>query len=296
MISIIIPSYNRAHFLPRALKSIINQSFTAWEAIVVDDGSTDKTEEVVHEFIKQDDRIKYIKKHNSGATHSRNVGVENSKGEHITFLDSDDEAKPEWLNSFNNLVVNEGARVMCCGFEYRDHNGEFVKDQFPKPMGSLYYNRVGRFTNGGVFMLEKKLFQQVGGYDEKVRAGQHSEMALRLFKILEEQNVKIHNLSETLIKVHVHLGEKIRKDDLALYEGTKYVLTKHRLLFEKNKHQYSNYLGIAAVSAARLGKYKEARKFFHRSWILTPINLKKLFRWIISMIPFINQNFWKIND
>lgn len=295
MISVIIPTYNRAHFLPRALSSIINQSYTSWEAIVVDDGSTDKTEEVVTEFVLKDSRIKYIKKSNSGATHSRNVGVENATGDFITFLDSDDEAQPNWLSSFNELINNKGAKVICCGFEYRDHENNFITEKYPKPMGSLYYNRVGRFTNGGVFLLDKKLFEQAGGYDDKVKAGQHSEMALRLFKVLEEQDIKIYNLYESLIIVHVHKGEKIRNNDMALYEGTIYVLNKHRELFQKNKKIYSNNLGIAAVSAARLGKVAESRKLFYHSWILNAVNIKKLVRWIIALIPFVGPNFWKKN-
>lgn len=293
MISIIIPSHNRAHFLPRALLSIINQEYNSWEAIVVDDGSSDNTEEVVGRLIEKDSRIKYIRKANSGATHSRNIGVEKAKGDYITFLDSDDEAEPNWLKSFNELIVTKGARVICCGYEYRDHNNEFIKQHFPKPMGSLYNNKIGRFTNGGVYILEKDLFLKAGGFDENVKAGQHSEMAIRLFQILEQKDIIIYNLNVSLIKVHVHKGEKIRNNDLALYEGTKYVLEKHKLLFCKNKRIYSNNLGIAAVSAVRLGKYKEAKGFFYHSWILSPLNVKKFIRWLISLIPFLAQRFWK---
>ena len=87
LVSIIIPTYNNAEFLGKALKSVIDQTYGSWEAIVIDNNSTDQTDEVINKF--QDIRIKYYKISNYGIiAKSRNLGINLAKGEWIAFLDS----------------------------------------------------------------------------------------------------------------------------------------------------------------------------------------------------------------
>lgn len=89
LVSIVIPTYNHAHFLGRALQSVLNQTYTNWEAIVIDNHSTDNTDEVMQSF--SNPSITYLKIHNNGViAASRNVGIRAAKGEWIAFLDSDD--------------------------------------------------------------------------------------------------------------------------------------------------------------------------------------------------------------
>lgn len=95
--SIILPTYNRATHLSNAIQSVRSQFFENWELIIVDDGSTDNTKEIVNQF--QDERIRYIFQQNAERSAARNNGIRNSKGEWICFLDSDDEYLP------NHLVV-----------------------------------------------------------------------------------------------------------------------------------------------------------------------------------------------
>lgn len=88
--SIIIPTYNRAHMLSKALESVHVQTFTDWECIVVDDGSTDNTRELLQQWIEKDNRFRYIYQENAERSAARNNGINNAKGEYICFLDSDD--------------------------------------------------------------------------------------------------------------------------------------------------------------------------------------------------------------
>ena len=101
--SVIIPTYNRAHYLDKAIKSIINQSFNDWELIVIDDASTDNTEIVVKLF--SDNRVKYIKnKVNKERCISRNTGILNASGKYVCFLDSDDYHLPNHLQKLYELI------------------------------------------------------------------------------------------------------------------------------------------------------------------------------------------------
>ena len=104
-ISIIVPVYNVEKYLKRCIDSILNQSFTDFELILVDDGSTDNSGEIIDEYAIKDERIKVIHKENGGLSSARNVGIEYSKGNYIAFVDSDD-----WEN------VNSGRdlRLMIC--------------------------------------------------------------------------------------------------------------------------------------------------------------------------------------
>ena len=97
LVSIIIPCYNQAQYLPAALQSILEQSYTNWECIIVNDGSSDNTETIANDWCKKDIRFKYFFKENGGLSSARNLGLANSKGDFILFLDSDDFIAPEKL-------------------------------------------------------------------------------------------------------------------------------------------------------------------------------------------------------
>ena len=88
--SIILPTYNRADFLPKTIESVISQSFTSWELIIIDDGSTDNTKILVEKYQKSQNQIRYIYQKNSERSAARNNGIKNSNGQWICFIDSDD--------------------------------------------------------------------------------------------------------------------------------------------------------------------------------------------------------------
>lgn len=90
LVSIIIPSYNYGHLIAETLNCLLSQSYSHWEAIIIDDGSTDHTELVVSTFIKKDNRFTYIRQQNNGVSAARNRGLELAKGQYIQFLDADD--------------------------------------------------------------------------------------------------------------------------------------------------------------------------------------------------------------
>ena len=109
-ISVIIPTYNRAHLIGKAVKSVLSQTYQDFEIIVVDDGSTDNTEEIVKSFT--DYKIYYIcHKHNRGASAARNTGIKASRGEYIAFLDSHDEWLPEKLDKQIKTFNSESSEV-----------------------------------------------------------------------------------------------------------------------------------------------------------------------------------------
>lgn len=105
MFSIVIPCYNREKFLTRSITSVLSQKFPIWKLVVVDDGSTDNTKEVVASF--NDPRISYIYQENAERSVARNKGIAHSTGDWICFLDSDDEYQPDYLQELAKFIENQ---------------------------------------------------------------------------------------------------------------------------------------------------------------------------------------------
>lgn len=97
-VSVIIPVYNSEQYLEQCLNSVFSQNFTDFEVILVDDGSTDRSEQIYRGFESDDCRLKVIKSSNQGAAHARNIGLENAIGEYVMFCDSDDLVSPNWIS------------------------------------------------------------------------------------------------------------------------------------------------------------------------------------------------------
>ncbi len=149
--SIITPTYNRAKFLPIAIRSVQEQSNHDYEHIIVDDGSTDGTEELVTSFVKNDSKITYIKQENKGRSTARNVGIDAAKGEYVCFLDSDDYWKPEHLEVIMESVKLSDIPVFAFTsldykFPDRIETKEFPITKGIKPIDYVIGNSVSTIT------------------------------------------------------------------------------------------------------------------------------------------------------
>lgn len=109
-ISVIVPIYNASKWLDRCINSILNQSYTDFELILVDDGSTDGSGDLCDEFAQSDSRIKVIHKPNGGVSSARNIGIDMAKGDYLTFCDADDTVDKQWLETF---ILNIGDADVC---------------------------------------------------------------------------------------------------------------------------------------------------------------------------------------
>lgn len=131
--SIIIPTYNRAHLIKDTITSVQAQTFENWECIVIDDGSTDNTKEVIEDIAKIDNRVRYIYQENAERSAARNNGINNAKGEYICFLDSDDWYLENHLNTLHKTIKNADEKE-CLLFvnALQDTNGKETPILSPK--------------------------------------------------------------------------------------------------------------------------------------------------------------------
>ncbi|RYD79945.1 MAG: glycosyltransferase family 2 protein [Sphingobacteriales bacterium] len=136
LVSIIIPTFNYAHLITETLKSVLNQSYQHWECIIVDDGSTDNTEDIVGNFIKSCPKypFKYVKKVNEGTSIAKNTGISLSVGKYIQFLDADDLISADKLTiQVSALESNNAALVFSKSvFFIDDDTGRNLINKYPK--------------------------------------------------------------------------------------------------------------------------------------------------------------------
>ena len=106
LVSIIIPTYNDAHYLEKCLDDLLEQTYTFFEVLIINDGSTDNTEEVVNKYCKKDSRFKLFSKSNGGTGSALNLGFENAKGEFGTWISSDDRKEPNMIEELVTFLKN----------------------------------------------------------------------------------------------------------------------------------------------------------------------------------------------
>ena len=147
-ITIIIPIYNAEVTLRRCLDSILAQTFTDFECLLINDGSKDRSGEICDEYARKDSRIKVFHKENGGVSSARNVGLDNARGEWITFSDSDDAVTVEWLNNMANIC--RGKELVVQGFypsnpEGFTTSGKLENSILPVGQGLSYLHKCSAF-------------------------------------------------------------------------------------------------------------------------------------------------------
>lgn len=130
LISVIVPIYNVEQFLSKCIQSIINQSYSRLEIILVDDGSTDDSPQICDEFKEKDKRIKVIHKKNGGLSDARNVGIEVASGEYIGFVDSDDYIDELMYEKLLNACIRNNSYISICGRNIVNIDNDILCQQF----------------------------------------------------------------------------------------------------------------------------------------------------------------------
>lgn len=200
-VSIILCTYNRADCLARAIDSLICQSFTDWELVLVDDGSSDNTFDIANRYIQQDDRIRYCKHRNKGLGYAKNVGIQASIGRYITFLDSDDAYGPNHLASrLDCMRANPDVDLIQGGF-YSEEEIEVVDYYQPSRLIGL-----DECVLGPTFFGKREVFFELQGFN-KIPYGEDTEFWERA-----EQRFKTYKLTAPETYIYTRAESSITKD------------------------------------------------------------------------------------
>jgi len=178
--TIVIPTYNRARFLDTAIKSVLEQSFSDLELIVIDDGSTDQTKQLIEDI--KDKRLKYIQKKHSGVSAARNKGIQASRGKFICFLDSDDKFTKNKLEISYKHILQFSKYKIFHTEELWYRYGKILNQKkiHKKPEGDIFANCLRLCCIGmSTSVVKKDLFERIGDFDENFQACEDYELWLR---------------------------------------------------------------------------------------------------------------------
>jgi len=214
LVSIIIPTYNRATYLGETLQSVLQQTWNNWECIIIDDRSSDYTDEIMEFYCEMEPRIRYFKRPSNrrkGANACRNYGFELSKGEYINWFDSDDIMHPEFIKKKGH-ALNQNDCICCISkiqqFSYQ--NGELVSEktssiQFDNLLKDLLLEKIAIPTPNP--MWKRKYLEEINLFDEELKQSQDLELYSRIFY----KNSKIQTIDEVLF--FMRIGHKSISSD-----------------------------------------------------------------------------------
>jgi len=279
--SVIIPLFNKEKFIESTLKSVLCQTFIDFEILVINDGSTDKSEERILQF--NDARIRYFIKENGGASSTRNYGIEKAQSNYITFLDADDYWYPTFLQEmFENINRFQKQKVFSAAIEI----------ETPKKIVPAVYSiqKTNDFEIVNYFkassketvictscaVFHKNIFDEIGNFDTKIKSGQDTDLWIRIGLV--------HPVlfSWKILARYVYDADSLSKNQDFVYGKINFSKFKD---LEKNNPDLKKFLDLNRCSLAirlKINKKNDAYKELYNAIDLKNIAIKKR---ILLLLP-----------
>lgn len=271
MVSVIIPVYNRSHIVMNTIYSVLTQTYTNLQVIIIDDGSEDNLGQKLEPLI-QAQKIDYFRQDNSGISVARNKGIQLAKGEFISFLDSDDLLNPKKIQKQIDIFrKNKNISVVNCDFNKFDTE----------------YNNLGRrnlsFYHGNIYpmilsmwsmllatpclMFRKSVFNNIGNFDVGIKSAEDLDMWARV-----SMEYDFFHISESLVKIRLHeesmsRSERYPADNFIIMLNKAFERDPKLSISEKNialKNMYK-YTGLNLLSRPNKDKIILARQYLSQS-------------------------------
>lgn len=290
LISVVIPTYNRAHLLSRAVRSVLRQTWSNFELIIVDDASTDGTAQIVGTF--NDPRIFYIRrKNNGGSSATRNAGIKAARGKYLAFLDDDDEYLPEYLSAVDAAFDGDtgSVKAFVCqleavrnGSDGRQTSREItpsVRQYEDRRRAQLEQLRTTPFGTASL-SIDIQCFQEVGLFDESLHAGVDREFFVRYSRKFD-----FGLISRTLIRKHEHDGPQLTDRTPLRAESYERILHKYDAVLRTDSNVFCDAYCTVAGLYYSAGKSGLARQALFRSVFKRPLHAR-------SWKVFVYHDFW----
>lgn len=274
LVSVIVPTYNCAEYIDETLRSIINQSYKNIEVLVIDDGSTDATSDIVGRYILVDPRINYFWKQNGGQPTARNMGIKQAQGDLIAFCDSDDLWKPNKL-SLQIQLFNDSSIGVC----YTDAE---IFSSVTGDISSFPRNNYFAFCRGIILsdllkfnfvvhssiVVRKTCFDVAGYFDETIKMGDDWDMLLRLATYFE-----FDYCYDKLVSYRIARNGQISSNLIRRFES-------NRIIFDNYINKHPGVVTKEAINKAR------SIYFIEYAWFLRPVDIKQSIRCYLLAIKF----------
>lgn len=295
MISIVIPLYNKEKQISNTLYSVIQQTFHEFEIVIVDDGSTDNSVNIIQSI--HDHRIRIIQQQNKGVSAARNRGIKEAQYDLIAFLDADDEWKPTYLETQYKLYKKyPECSIFTCNYEFKDDNERIYptiirKLPFNSEDGIIYnYFEIASYSHPPItsisIMVKKNAIQSIGGFPLGIKSGEDlltwARLACHYSIAYTKKPQAIYNLGEGYNKRNLpprrqDKGDPVGKGLIEIYK--KYPKTPGIRTYISHWHK------MRASVAIRYGEKKETIKEILKGLYYNPINYKLILLLPLVIIP-----------
>jgi glycosyltransferase involved in cell wall biosynthesis len=272
LFTIIIPTYNRADLVMTTINSVLNQTFISFEILLVDDGSTDNTEEVVKQII--DPRFKYFKKQNAERGAARNFGIQHAKGQFVTFCDSDDIIFPEYFSNANQLLKKHGLIPWFhLAYEIRREVGQPIRMTWMEDNFIEYIAKGNPLSCMGVFVRRDILEEYPFNENRHLAGSEDWELWLRLAArypivfdsrivaaLLFHKDRSVINTNELKLSLRKYLSIGYAFDDVYVQQ----TFSKYRKIMEA---YFDTYISLHLLLA---GSNKKAIRYLFYGFAIHP--------------------------
>ena len=295
LVSIIIPVYNQEKYLTETLNSVLNQTYSNWECVLVNDGSTDNSVAILQPFLTQDNRFYFINSENKGVSNARNLALQQTKGKYVLFLDGDDLIHPEKINlAISNFQKDSDLSIVFNTTNYFQDTIENVLYPMNISPELLNFNGLLLYWGEKIILpihsaiIKKSLFDGIE-YNSELTAQEDWLVWLRLF----QKNPKVLVLDTVLSYYRKHNSSRTQsfsvKEDhfkaLEIFE--KYIGSdNHKKLL---LHQVDRYYSRANENAFKLSKIKKS-KTYRMAFFIKNIAVKLK---LIGIIKFLSSKLFK---
>lgn len=236
--SVVIAVYNKESYLTKTIQSVLDQRFTDFEIIIVNDGSTDNSESIINSFT--DSRIHYFSQSNSGVSATRNKAIEHATSDYIALLDADDLWDPNYLQTIHQLILSHPNQHVFATAVYietkqqRIHSVYSVLDLLPNQVRVLDYfesSCINTLLTSSSTVLHKSVFEKIGCYNISIKSGQDTDLWIRIglqYKIVFVNRVLVvySYAMNSLYKSSKSISERATFDEYIPYEKENKALKK----------------------------------------------------------------------
>ena len=289
LVTIYITNYNYGRYIKQSINSVLNQSYKNFELIIIDDGSTDNSRNIIDRY-KNNKKIKIVYQKNKGLNKSNNVALKLSKGDYISRLDADDWIDENFLQiMINNLKKDPKIGMIFCNYFLTDKKGK-IKDQFFRH-DFRKVKLLDQPAHGACSLINTECLKSLGGYNEKFKSQDGVDIWIKLI-----QKYKIKNINLPLFYYRQH-EENLTKNKLKLFKSRDKIFD----IYQKKKQKFTNTICIIPIrggSEDSIALKKISSKTVIERLINQLILSKKIKKIIVSspdqnILKFINKKYKK---
>lgn len=266
LVSVIVPNYNYSGYLPECIHSVLSQSHRSIECIVVDDGSTDNSVDVLKKLASSDSRLSFITKPNSGCEASRNEGMKLASGKYISFVDSDDKWASKKIENQLNTMNEMNADFIYSNASSFTNEGTINKIQYESRNLTIYDFISGNPISGSAssVMMKREVFERVGFFDTKYHGVEDVTYWFRCFL----NKFRFAHCPSYDVFIRSHSGSMTKTFNNRMFDYNLFILKRELQLLKEMKYDIDKKQFLSALSARLRGArwYARHARNYKRIW------------------------------